>query len=713
MAQSARRAEVVSLSGLCLQVVFFAVVLLVALWNGSHATFGASFYILGGVIVWLGTLLIFHQQKLVRLEALEAEQIRRDRHSVGAEAIFDEGRDVAGGLMAARARLEWMEKWLLPLFGLLTSLYLIGTGVFLSKWYLTYPIGSDEWPVVENASVTLAFLGGVAFVSFLFSRYAVGMARVGAEWRLLRAGGSYLTGNALISGLTAAMLGIVAYGKDLPEQVFAKVIPVVMCVIGAEIILNLILDVYRPRRPGEVPRAAIDSRLLGLISEPGGIARTIAEAVNYQFGFEVSKTWFYQLLQRWALVLVGAAVAIMFLMSCLVIVEPGEQAVVERFGSPLGLADRSIKPLGPGPHVKLPWPIDRATRYPVDRVRSILLGFGPSKKKASQLEPEPNLILWTSGGHGPGEELDFVLPVKPRSGERGPTVSRPTTATAREAESEASKAPAVNLLRIDVPVLYRVNDLYQYAFRYANPETLIESAAYGELVKYVASRDLDEMLAISRTEATRELQRLIQVRCDQLGVGVEITTVALENLHPPQPVAKEFEAYLNARYEAGEALAKAEGYATKTLAECVGSRRLADRLAQAIERVQQLVAEGASEAEVNKAREDVETLFAGRAGVSDGVSGQAAEIIAMARAERWLEENLARGRVDSFKKELPGYQASPQLYKVRRYVEVMINGLRDANKYVIARDGEVFLRYDSQEREKVQLEDIDYNVPPG
>jgi modulator of FtsH protease HflK len=714
MAQSARRAEAVSLGGLSLQILFFAITLLVALWNGSYATFAAAFYVLGGVIIWAAILLVFHQVKLVRLEALESEQIERDRQVLGAEALFDEGRGPLGMVRVAQARLEWMQKWLVPLFGLLASLYLIGMGAYLHKGFMTYPIGAEAWPEVANASLTLAFVGGVAFVSFLFSRYTVGMARVGRDWRLLRAGGSYLTGNALISGLTAAMLGFVAYGKSLPEQVFAKTIPVVMVLVGAEIILNLVLDIYRPRRPGEISRAAFDSRLLGLVSEPGGIARTIAEAVNYQFGFEVSKTWFYQLLQRWALVLVGAAIGIIFLMTCLVIVEPGEEAVIERFGSPLGLEERSIVALGPGPHLKYPWPIDQATRYPVDRIRTVQLGFGQWKdpKRAPRAEEVPSLILWTSGIHGPGEELDFVLPVKLRPGQERLAASRPTS-TSQEGAGEGLKTPAVNLLRIDLPILYRVKDLYQYAFQYSNPETLIESAAYGEMVRYVASRDLDELLAVSRTQAANDLRRLIQLRCDHLGVGVEITAVGLQNIHPPQPVAKEFEAYLNARYEAGEALALAEGEATKMLTQAADSRRLAEQLAESINLIQRLNADGAPEKDITRAREAVEVHFAGQAGVSEGASGMAAEIVSMAKAERWMEENLARGRVASFKKELAAYRASPQLYKVRRYVEVMINGLRDANKYVIARDGEVFLRYDSQEREKVQLEDIDYNLPPG
>ncbi len=712
--QTARRAEVVSLWGLALQLVFFGCMLLWALWNGSYATYVSAFFLLGGVIIWSAILLIYHQQKLVELEALEAEQIDRDREAIGAEALFAEGRAEIDGLLVARGRLEWMRRWLVPMLGLAAAVYLIAMGASLSYWVLPSwgTIGDIEWPQVTNASVTLGLVGGVAFLSFLFSRYTVGMARIGEMWRMMRAGGSYLAGSALVCGLTAGMLGFAAYGKATPEQVFACIVPILMCVIGAELLVNLLLDIYRPRQVGEIPRPAFDSRLLGLISEPGGVARTIADAVNYQFGFEVSKTWFYQLLERWALVLVGAAVVVLFGMSCLVIVEPGERAVVERFGSPLGLSDASIRPLEPGLNLKLPWPIDCVTRYRVDHVESFRLGFGAWKRRnPPEVKEVPRLVLWTNPVHGPGEELDFVLPVRPED-----TVARVTSrpATTQGAVGEEPGTPAVNLVRASVPVMYRVNDLYKFAFNYANPETLIESAAYGELVKYVASRDLDQLLAVERRQISEDLTRLIQARCDEMRVGVEVIFVGVEDIHPPQKAAKQFEAYLNAKYERGAAIAKAEGEANKILSEVAGTRERAERLAKAIDHAQQLISDGAPEADMAKAYARVEELFAGTADGLPGVSGEAAETVAIARAIRWSEENQARARAVGFRKKLAPYRAAPRLYKTREIVEALTTGLFDAKKkFVIAREGDVFTRYEAIERERVQLEDIDYNVPPG
>ncbi len=71
-----------------------------------------------------------------------------------------------------------------------------------------------------------------------------------------------------------------------------------MILLGLEIALNLVMDIYRPRLNGQYSRSAFDSRLLGIINEPGGILRSAADALDYQFGFQVSQTWFYKLLEQ-------------------------------------------------------------------------------------------------------------------------------------------------------------------------------------------------------------------------------------------------------------------------------------------------------------------------------------------------------------------------------------------------------------------------------
>ncbi len=140
-------------------------------------------------------------------------------------------------------------------------------------------------------------------------------------------------------------------------------------------LLNTLLDIYRPRVAGQYVVGAIDSRLLGLINEPGGIFHTIAGAIDYQFGFQVSQTWFYKLLEKAILPLILLTVLILYLMTSIVIVGPGQMGVIERLGRP------KTQQIVPGLTFKLPWPFDKLYLYPTDLIQKINVGFVEEQDK--------------------------------------------------------------------------------------------------------------------------------------------------------------------------------------------------------------------------------------------------------------------------------------------------------------------------------------------
>ena len=78
-------------------------------------------------------------------------------------------------------------------------------------------------------------------------------------------------------------------------------------------------------------------KLVGLLAQPEGLFTTAAQALDYQFGFKVSETWFFRLLQQNLPFLVLAQLAVLFLSTCVVFIDAGEQAVLERFGKPVGV----------------------------------------------------------------------------------------------------------------------------------------------------------------------------------------------------------------------------------------------------------------------------------------------------------------------------------------------------------------------------------------
>ena len=291
---SPRRAEIVSLWAFIIQGLFFFLILLVSSqgFSNSRAVEVEAWHFLGGSIIWLILLLQFRQRRLAQEEKLDADQYQRLR-SEGKDTSVFESSMIEGTLQLAQRRLLWLEKYLIAIFSFLSAGYLLGVGIW--QMLVLRSVAEPELAGHDSLLGAAAVLASIALVSFLFSRYAVGLSRQ-PQWRPLRAGGSYLLGNALACFVLAIVLLVADAGYLMAERATGFVLVVLLLAIGAESILNLILDYYRPRLKDRYHRTAYESRLLGLFSEPGGLLDTAAHAIDYQFGFKVSETWFYILL---------------------------------------------------------------------------------------------------------------------------------------------------------------------------------------------------------------------------------------------------------------------------------------------------------------------------------------------------------------------------------------------------------------------------------
>src|SRR5206468_4010564 len=144
----------------------------------------------------------------------------------------------------------------------------------------------------------------------------------------------------------------------------ARVMCVIVGLIAVETLLGLLLEIYRVRLKGKETRLLYESRLVGLLGQPEAIITTAAHALDYQFGFKVSDTWFYKFLEKALAWLVLAQLGLLLLSTCFVFVDPGQQGLLERFGAPV--PGREV--VGPGLHLKLPWPVDRVRRFPTDQI---------------------------------------------------------------------------------------------------------------------------------------------------------------------------------------------------------------------------------------------------------------------------------------------------------------------------------------------------------
>tara|TARA_Y100001934_G_scaffold38692_1_gene45252 strand:- start:3442 stop:5346 length:1905 start_codon:yes stop_codon:yes gene_type:complete len=475
----------------------------VSSWTGSMASLLAAVYCGIGVLVAFVSLLQMRHEHSEELERLELDKLKgRDPGS----ALFESGEDI---LRAKRARVQF-EKYFIPGWTILLVIILAAYSYFMYGLFSKPESLRD--PLRGTGMLQAAFFLAMALIQFLFGKYSVGLARYDNS-RLLRPGGGFLMLASLVSVLVS--VASVAYQLGYPKYDLhlAYALTAILALLSVEYIINMVMEIYRPRRRGAEVTLLYESRLVGMLGQPGGIFATAAHTLDYQFGFKVSETWFYQYLERaivWMLLLWAG---VFLVSSCFVVLEPYEEGLLERFGRPV-----KEGVIGPGLTVKMPWPIDKVYRYPTKAVQRMLIGVIPDP----ELEKE-KVLVWTKTHYK--EEFNMLV------------ASREIEGSDEDDESEENRVP-VNLLTASIPVQYEIRDLGAWARNHTDAGAFLERLAYREIVRYLVSVDFERIMSSGREQAAIDLRDRIQEEADRHEVGAHILFVGLQDIHPPVDVAQ-------------------------------------------------------------------------------------------------------------------------------------------------------------------------------
>jgi modulator of FtsH protease HflK len=655
------RATTAALAGLAVQIVLCVATGLIGAWAQSPAIQAATWHIAGGIPIWIILAIIYQQHRVERTESLAAEKLATQ--DATSAAIFGETSDE---LQLSRNRLDRLYAYGLPAVSFAVAIYLIAAGA--AMLYRAAGFGTDKVALSlakDCNPVGLMFAtAGVAFVAFIAARWISGYTRV-REWQLLRGGASYLMSTFLVATLLFAGAAAVAIVKETTFfEWLARLVPWMMILVGGEILLTALLAAYRPKRPGEIPRPAFDSRFLGLLTAPESLGQVVGELINYQFGVEVSRSWFYQMLGRAVTPLTIFAGAVLFALSTLVIVGPDEQGTVLRFGA------LARGPLGPGMHLKAPWPIETSEIYPTGKVLQLTI----SSDKLGRFEKKREGLLWTGGDDDAAKMgLEFFLCAS---------------------ETGSGSGSSLSLLVADVIVQYRIGDLVKFLEGSTSARESIELVTQQEASNYFAGKTLEELLSKGRTEGGPELQKRIQARVDALGLGFEIVDVGVTTLQPPPgKVARQFHRQIGAQQERETLVQLAYKDAIKTLAKVAGSVDRSRKINEAIIRLDDSRT-AAAEAAAKIGAPEILPLTAQQLAKQEleieellgEARGEAAEIVHKARSDRWKKTIGERSALERFAGQLLAYKAAPAYFRTKQYLEVLANSLVDRRKVVIAGD---------------------------
>ena len=681
--QTYRRAGNAALLGLCVQLLLSAVMAVVGLWAQSPALHAATWHFLGGLPLWMVVWLIYKQHQIERAETFEVEQLSRSNAQTAA--LFETQADE---LRIARKRLDNLYHWGLHGVSLGLAVYLLTVGITLlvlqyqfigSAWFVTRALGDRA---DANPGLLMAFMAGIAFIAFIVGRYAAGMT-VQKEWQLLRGGAGYLMGLVLLAILILAGAAFALFANHAIMAWMGLIVPGFMALLGLEIILSFLSGAYRPRKPGEIPRPAFDSRLLGWLTKPESLAKIINETINYQFGFEISRSWFYLLMSRSITPLLASGLAILSLFSAIVIVEPHQQAVITRFGA------MQSDPVGPGIHFKLPWPMGGVQRYDTGRVQVARVG-------SYQKIKEETAILWTNQ-HVVGKEEYLITAPTVRAQERN-------DAGNTMASLAAGTTPAVSLVAAEVQVHYLITDLRKYVQFTQNPDQLVAAISDRAVTQYFVSKDLDTLIGKGRLEAGDALRQAIQQQADQMHLGVEVQYVGIVGVHPPRggdeggdgvQVAAAFHEQIGAIQEKETTIWKAKQERIQTLAQVAGSEEMALQIRDAVlalENWRQQLEQAKTKptAEVGTQLVELSAAVAAQEAQIEALlvaaPGQASQLIYEARAQRWETGIAERSKAQAFPALVAAYRQAPNYFQERAYLDALAEGLVKPRKYIVAKD---------------------------
>jgi len=104
----------------------------------------------------------------------------------------------------------------------------------------------------------------------------------------------------------------------------------------------------------------------------------------------------------------------------------------------------------------------------------------------------------------------------------------------------------VSLITVSIPVQFQITNVLAWAYNNAEPTNLLRDLATREVVHYLASVDLNDVMSHTRLEAAQELRSQIQAAVDEYHLGAKIIFVGLQDIHPPVTVAGDYEKVIGA-----------------------------------------------------------------------------------------------------------------------------------------------------------------------
>lgn len=222
--------------------------------------------------------------------------------------------------------------------------------------------------------------------------------------------------------------------------------------------------------------------------------------------------------------IIVAVVLVLYALSGVFIVGPDERGIVLRFG-------RVVREVGPGPSYHLPWPIEEVLKPSVTRIRKEEFGF-----RTIAVGPPPQY---------------------------------------RDNDAEALMLTGdENIVKLQFIVQYKIKDepdgATDFLFNIRDPEETVRAAAEAAMREVVGSNKIDDALTEGKDRIQDGAQKRLQEILDDYDAGIQVVTVKLQDVDPPDQVSDAFKDVISAQQDRERLINEASGYANDVVPKARG-----------------------------------------------------------------------------------------------------------------------------------------------
>ena len=127
-----------------------------------------------------------------------------------------------------------------------------------------------------------------------------------------------------------------------------------------------------------------------------------------------------------------------------------------------------------------------------------------------------------------------------------------------------------NIIHIEFVVQYRINDAFKALYRVSELEDLLADTAQAAMREVVGRSTADAIIAEQKDMIGRDAGRLLQRVLDNYEAGILIERIAIQDVQPPPGVREAFDDVLAASQDRSRLVNEAESYANEILPKARG-----------------------------------------------------------------------------------------------------------------------------------------------